>query len=246
SDQLREWSGLLVRTLEPLVDPALITAIGEAGEAMRAFTADVIAWKRSQPGDDLLSALIGAEEAGDVLSDQELLQQVMLLYIAGHETTVNLIGNGMLALLRHPDQLDRLRADPSLDPNAVEELLRYDSPVQMSRRITLGPVEVAGQVIEPGAFVALVLASANRDTAHWGETAVDLDVGRDGAHQHLSFGGGAHYCLGAALARLEGQVAIGRLARRFPRLELADGVEWNGRLNLRGLTRLPVEVRARA
>ena len=242
SAQLREWSGTLVRSLEPLVDPDLIRAIAEAGEKMRDFTAEAITWKRGHPGDDLLSALIAAEEGGDVLSDDELVDQVMLLYIAGHETTVNLIGNGTLALLRRRTELDRLRADPSLDANAVEELLRYDPPVQMTRRITLEDVEVGGQVIEGGTFVVCVIASANRDRAKWGDDAEALDITREDAHNHLAFGGGSHYCLGAALARLEGQVAIGTLVRRFPRLELAGDPEWNGRINLRGVERLPLRV----
>jgi cytochrome P450 len=242
-DQLREWSGTLVKSLEPMFDIEQLQAIVQAGDAMREYTADVISWKRHNPADDLLSALVAAEEQGDALSDDELLEQVMLLYIAGHETTVNLIGNGTLALLTHPDELERLRADPSRDANAIEELLRYDSPVQMSRRITLVEVEVDGKVIEPGSFVALGLASANRDAAHWGPSADELDTAREGAGQHVSFGGGPHYCLGAALARLEGQLAVGGLIRRFAGLELAGEPEWNGRLNLRGLARLPVAAR---
>ena len=240
--QLRAWSGTLVRSLEPLFDVDMLKAIVEASDAMRQHLLDVIAWKRRRPADDLLSALIAAEEQGDVLSDEELLEQVMLLYIAGHETTVNLIGNGILALLDNPVQLDRLRKDPSLDANAVEELLRYDSPVQMSRRITLGDVDVDGKTIAGGTFVLLALASANRDPGHWGETADRLDLDREGAAQHVSFGGGPHYCLGAALARLEGRLAIGRFVRRFDTIELAGPPEWNGRLNLRGLSRLPVAV----
>jgi cytochrome P450 len=240
TDQLREWSGLLVRSLEPLVDPELVLAIADAGDAMRGFIADVVEWKRKEPADDLLSALITAEEHGDVLSDEELIQQVMLLYIAGHETTVNLIGNGTLALLHDRHQLERLRDDPSLDANAVEELLRFDSPVQMTRRITLEDVEVGGRTIEAGTFVVTVLASANRDPAHWGEDSEAVDIAREGAHGHLAFGGGAHYCLGAALARLEGQASIGALVRRFPDLDLAGDPVWNGRINLRGLDRLPL------
>lgn len=242
SAQLREWSGTLVRSLEPLVDPDLIRAIADAGEQMHGFTSEAIAWKRRHPGDDLLSALIEAEEGGDVLSDEELVDQVMLLYIAGHETTVNLIGNGTLALLRQRTQLERLQADASLDANAVEELLRYDPPVQMTRRITLHDVEVGGQTIEQGTFVICVIASANRDRAKWGDDAEDLDITREDAHNHLAFGGGSHYCLGAALARLEGQVAIGTLARRFPRLELAGDPTMNGRINLRGVERMPLKV----
>jgi len=242
SAQLREWSGTLVRSLEPLVDPDLIRAIAEAGEQMHGFTSEAITWKRRHPGDDLLTALIDAEEGGDVLSDEELVDQVMLLYIAGHETTVNLIGNGTLALLRERSQLERLQADASLDANAIEELLRYDPPVQMTRRITLHDVEVRGQTIEQGTFVVCVIASANRDRAKWGDDAEDLDITRDDAHNHLAFGGGSHYCLGAALARLEGQVAIGTLARRFPRLEPAADPTMNGRINLRGIERMPLTI----
>jgi cytochrome P450 len=242
TDALREWSGLLVRNLEPVLDPDMLRAMAAAAENMHGLVSDVIAWKRAHPADDLLSAMIAAEEHGDVLTDEELVAQTMLLYIAGHETTVNLIGNGVLALLRHPDQLAALRADPSLDVNAVEELLRYDSPVQMSRRITLADVEVGGKTVEAGTFVVLSLASANRDAEFWGERADTVDLRRADAPQHVSFGGGHHFCLGAALARLEAQVAIGRLVRRFPALTPAAEPAWNGRLNLRGLERLPLRV----
>lgn len=245
SDEIRELSGQLVRGLEPVVDADLLRAMARAGERMRDLIGEAIEAKRSEPGDDLLSALITAEEDGDVLSIEELSDQVTLLYVAGHETTVNLIGNGVRALLAHPDELARLRADPEgLGPNAVDELLRYDSPVQMSRRITVGEVEVRGRTIEPGAFVVLVLASANRDPAQFGPTATTLDLGRGDASSQLSFGGGHHYCLGASLARLEAQVAVTSLVTRFASIEpLADPV-WNGRINLRGLDRLPLRMRA--
>jgi cytochrome P450 len=239
-DRLRQWSGLLVRTLEPVVDPDIIRGIAEAGDAMAELVSGIIAAKREEPADDLLSALIAAEDQGDALSDGELLDQVILLYIAGHETTVNLIGNGALALLRHRSQFERLHRAPGLAKNAVDELLRFDSPVQMSRRITTADVEVGGRSIEAGTFVALVLASANRDAARWGPGADQLDLGRVDAHDHLSFGGGSHHCLGAALARLEAEIAIGELVRRFPRLDLAGDPQWNGRINLRGMDHLPV------
>jgi len=242
TDQLREWSGTLVRTLEPIVDPSLLHQIADASENMRQLVTDAITWKRANPTDDMLSALVQAEDNGDVLSDDELLEQVMLLYIAGHETTVNLIGNGMLALLRNRDQLAKLRADRSLDANAVEELLRYDAPVQMTRRVTLTDVEVGGKSIPKGMFVVCGLASSNRDQAHWGPTADQVDITRPNAKEHLSFGGGAHYCLGAALARLEAQVAIGSLVRRFATIEPMADPEWNGRINLRGLENLPLRV----
>ena len=240
--QLREWSGTLVRQLEPVVDPNLMKAIADAGRNMEALTRDAIEWKRANPADDMLSALIAAEEEGDKLTDDELVAQVVLLYIAGHETTVNLIGNGTLALLRNRSQLERLRDDPDLDANAVEELLRYDPPVQMTRRITLDDVEVGGRTIEQGTFVLCVLASANRDEAHFGPDAGTVDIGRDNAHDHVAFGGGIHYCLGAALARLEGQAAIGGLVRRFPNVEQAGDEVWNGRINLRGLDRLALSL----
>lgn len=242
TDQLREWSGTLVRSLEPVVDPEVLKAIAAASDNMRALIGDAIAWKRKEPADDLLSALIAAEEQGDVLSDEELVEQVILLYVAGHETTVNLIGNGTLALLRHPDQLARLAAAPTLTANAVEELLRFDPPVQLTRRITLTDVEVGGKTIPKGAFVGLVIASANRDRERWGETADTVDITRDGAGHHLAFGGGIHHCLGAALARMEAQAAIGSLVQRFPSMVLAGDPEWNGRINLRGMDRLPVRL----
>jgi cytochrome P450 len=241
TENLREWSGLLVRTLEPVLDADTLRAIAVAGRSMTDLIKEAIAWKRRNLSDDLLSGLIAAEENGDVLSEDELADQVMLLYIAGHETTVNLIGNGTLALLRDRAQLGMLQEDPDLTVNTVEELLRFDSPVQMSRRITLREVEVGGKTIESGAFVVLVLASANRDPRHWGENADSVDVTRADAKGHLSFGGGHHLCLGAALARLEAQLAIGELVRRFPRIELAGEPRWNGRINLRGLSDLTVQ-----
>src|SRR3954468_15496163 len=153
TDKLRDWSGTLVRTLEPVADPALMLAIRDAAENMRELITDVVKWKRDNLSDDMLSGLLAAEENGDVLSDEELLEQVLLLFIAGHETTVNLIGNGTLALLRNRDQLAKLRSDPALESTTVEELLRYDSPVQMTRRITLKDVEVGGKTIPEGVFV---------------------------------------------------------------------------------------------
>ena len=239
-DRLRELASTLVRSLEPVNDPELLTAIAAAGREVSARIAQVIADKRRAPGDDLLTALIQAEDNGDVLTDDELTSQVVLLYVAGHETTVNLIANGAIALLRNPDQFARLVADPTLDANAVEELLRYDSPVQQSRRITLAPYEVGGRVIPAGQFVIAGLASANRDEEFWGTDADQLRLDRPNARAQVSFGGGPHHCLGAALARLEGRVALGRLVRRFPDLALAGEITWNGRINLRGPLTVPV------
>lgn len=238
--QLREWSGTLVRALEPIADPEVLKAVASASDSMRALIRDVIEWKRKEPATDLLTALIQAEENGDVLDDDELVEQVILIYVAGHETTVNLIGNGTLALLRHPDQLQRLVADPSLITSAVEEMLRFDPPVQMTRRITLADVEVGGRTVPEGSFVGLIIAAANRDPRHFGDAADSFDVGRTDANQHLAFGGGIHHCLGAALARIEGQCAIGSLVARFPHMQAAGEPVWNGRINLRGMDQLPV------
>jgi cytochrome P450 len=175
-----------------------------------------------------------------VLDDDELVAQTLLLYIAGHETTVNLIAGGTLALLNHPGQLALLRDDPALVPGAVEELLRYDSPVQASRRITLAPVTLGGTTIPPGAFVMASLGSANRDERFWGPDAAELNLRRENARQHVSFGAGPHHCLGASLARLEASIAFERLTARFPGLALDGDVVWNGRINLRGPAHLPV------
>lgn len=239
-DQIRDWSHTLTRTLDPIIDEDEIRAAVRASLAMNEYLADVIEWKREHPGDDVLTTLLEAEADGDRLSPEELRAQLVLLFIAGHETTVNLIGNGTLALLRNRDQFERWRDDPSLDANAVDELLRYDSPVQMSRRITLRDIEIGGRAIEAGSFVMTSLASANRDPAHWGPDVDELDLGREGAGQHVGFGSGAHYCLGASLARLEAQVAVGTMVRRFPRLELAGDPVQNGRITLRGLDSLPL------
>jgi cytochrome P450 len=240
--ELRSWSGAMVKTLDPILTPQEIDAAIDASEHMEAYVSEVIADKRRNPAGDMLSGLIGAEEEGDVLTTEELITQVILLYVAGHETTVNLIGNGTLALLRHRAQLERLRDDPSLDANAVEELLRFDSPVQFSRRVMLTDIELDGAKLQKGDVAMVGLGAANRDPAHFGEDADDLDVTRGNANAHTSFGGGVHYCLGAALARLEGQIAIGTLVRRFPGVELSSDPVWNGRINLRGLDTLPVSI----
>jgi cytochrome P450 len=242
-DEMRDLAHTLTLGLEPVLAFQHMDEILAASDAMNDHVLDAIAWKRAHPADDLLTGLIAAEQDGDALSPEELLDQVTLLYIAGHETTVNLIGNGTLALLRNRAQFERWAADPSLTTNAVEELLRYDPPVQFSRRVTTSPVELCGHAIDEGMFVLTGIAAANRDPAKWGDDAADLDLGRVGAAQHLSFGAGVHHCLGAALARLEGRIALGTLVARFPRMTLAtDEPAWNGRMVLRGLDALPVDL----
>lgn len=240
--RLRELSGTLVRSLEVNTDPEVLRAISAADVELTGMMRDIIAWKRDNPADDLLTALIAAEHDGDQLTDDELVAQVLLLYVAGHETTVNLIGNGAIALLRNPDQLALLRERPDLAANAVEEFLRYDSPVQQSRRITTAPHTIRDREIPAGTFVIAALASANRDAAYWGPDADQLRIDREDARTQVSFGAGPHHCLGAALARLEGRLAISRLVTRFPNLKLNGDIVWNGRLNLRGAAKLPVTV----
>ncbi len=243
SAQLREWSHALVKILDFTIGPDELVAAVTSGEHLRQHIAEVIEWKRSNLGDDLLSALILAEDNGDVLSDTELLDQVNVLFIAGHETTVNLIGNGTWALLQNRDQFELLRDDPSVEATAIDELLRYDSPVQISRRITLEPIELAGHQIPAGVFVLTSLGSANHDPATFGPSADQLDLRRADAARHLAFGSGTHHCLGASLARLEGTIAITRLIRRVPELQAVGTPIWNGRLVLRGMDSLQLSLR---
>jgi cytochrome P450 len=243
-DLIAGWSAALVKTLDPILDEAAVKEAAEADRNMSRHLAGVIEWKRQNPADDILAKMIEAEEDGDRLSTRELQDQVSLLFVAGHETTVNLIGTGIYELMRHREQWELLRNDLDLDANAVEELLRFVAPVQFSRRITVGePVEYGGRMIPAGVGVSAGLASSNRDPEKWGPTADQLDITREGANQHLSFGSGIHLCLGMSLAKLEAQEAIGRFVRRFPDAHVDGDVEWNGRINLRGLEHLPVRVR---
>ncbi len=201
--------------------------------------------RRVVPQDDLISALVQAEEAGEQLNQDELLAMVFLLLIAGHETTVNLIGNGTLALLEHPEQQARLRNDPGLIKTAVEELVRYHSPVEMAtERYAREDLSLHGVTIPRGELVFAVLASANRDAAHFADPD-QLDLTRT-PNKHLGFGQGIHYCVGAPLARLEGQIAITTLLERVPDLQLPAGtLRWRRGLNVRGLEALPLTVAQR-
>jgi cytochrome P450 len=231
-DRVRELTGTLALGLEPLAQPAVQEAVRAANEELTEIVRALTGWKRAHPGDDLISALIAAADEGAITED-ELIAQVMFLYIAGHETTANLIAGGIVALLRHRDQYRLLQRDPGLAVNAVEELLRYDTPVHLMRRVTTEPLSVGDQEIPAGSWVVAALAAANRDPSFWGETAGELRLDRPNAHLNVSFGAGAHHCLGAGLARLEAQAAITGFARRFPAAELRD-VRWNGRINVRG------------
>jgi cytochrome P450 len=249
SDHLRikQWSSDVARALDMIGAPGDpdVLARGQAGHhALAEYFMALLPERRAHPRDDLLSLLIAAEEQGDKLTEGELLVTCLLLFIAGHETTVNLIGNGLLALLRNPDQLQRLRMNPALLPTAVEELLRYDSPVQRTARIPNTDVEVGGRSIPRGTLVVAAIGAANRDPAHFPDPD-RLDIGR-ADNRHIAFGFGIHYCLGAPLARLEGQIALGTLLRRFPSLALASQVaDWRESSTLRGLRTLPVHFTTR-
>jgi cytochrome P450 len=210
-----------------------------ARQALGEYFRGLIAQRRAAPRNDLLSGLIAAEEAGDKLNEIELLATCILLLIAGHETTVNLIGNGTLALLRHRDQLERLRREPGLIATAVEELLRFDGPVQRTARIPSEDVTFGGRTIAKGEMVMPFIGAADRDPAQF-PSPDRLDIGRTD-NRHIAFGWGIHFCLGAPLARIEGQIAINTLVRRLPKLELATGQpEYRQSLTLRGLKALPV------
>jgi cytochrome P450 PksS len=210
--------------------------------AFLRYIRKLISLRRNHPQNDLTSALAQAEEARDKLNGDELLSMIFLLLIAGHETTVNLIANSALALLRHPDQMEKLRCDPSLIEPAVEELLRFEGPVETAtERYALEDVLISGSTIPRGALVYVVLASANRDERQF-ENPDRLDITRQN-NRHLAFGQGIHYCLGAPLARLETQIAINALLRRSPHLQLevpVTEVRWKKGLVLRGLESLPV------
>lgn len=240
-DTFKGWSRLLSRAMdpEPLLPPEAIEGRRQAGNAFMQYFDDLIERRRQQPRDDLISALIAAEEAGDKLSHEELLATCILLLAAGHETTVSLIGNGTLALLRHPDQLGRLCDDPSLARSAVEEFLRYDAPVQFAFRAAKAELDVGGRSIPEGGQLILLLASANRDPQQF-PGPDRLDIGRQENH-HLAFGFGVHFCLGAPLARLEGEVCFSTLVQRFRRLQLlTEALEYKENIVNRGLRTLPV------
>lgn len=237
--QARLWAEAIAQALDPIVSEEQARRSDDAVEQLTAYIASVVEERRRHPGPDLLTKLIEAEDSGGHLSSQELISTVTLLFGAGHETTRNLIGNGMLALIKNPEVLARLRADPSLIRNAVEELLRYDSPVQLVGRVAKTDMEVAGEEVPAGMAVACIVGSGNRDPAQFPDPD-RLDITRPDLRM-LSFGGGIHFCLGAMLARMEGALAIGTLLARAPELALVDREpQWRPHITLRGLSRLPV------
>ena len=237
--RFKHWSDEMVRGMGiSTIDDQRASRRG--ARELRAYLEGVASIRRREPREDLLSALLTAEDEGGRLSDDELYETCSLLLIAGHETTTNLIGNGMLALLQHPEQLDVLRREPERIEHAVEELLRYDSPVQATTRIVPEDIEFGDVTFKKGQQVALLLGAANRDPAQFPDPE-RLDVTRDDV-KHVAFGHGIHFCLGAPLARLEAPVAFHAMIERFPQLRLADGAtpQWKENLILRGLQQLPV------
>jgi hypothetical protein len=236
----KRWSdgvarGLNANTMEQ------VRVAGVASKELEEYLRPIAEERRANPREDLLSSLLAAEESGDKLSMDEVFSTVILLLVAGNETTTNLIGNGMLALLEHPSELRRLADQPELIESAIEELLRWDSPVQATSRNAKEDMEFAGRKINKGAQLILHLGAANRDPAHFPDPN-RLDLGRQ-ENRHLSFSHGVHYCLGAPLARLESQVAIGQLAARFPSMRRKPvDLEWADNIILHGIKSLPVKL----
>jgi pimeloyl-[acyl-carrier protein] synthase len=240
-DKVRTWSAALVTAIDVRPNLDDLPAAVAAGMEMAGYLGDVVAARRAEPRDDLLSALVAAEEDGLQLTADEVIATAILLLIAGHETTVNLIANGMIALLRHPDQLETLRADRSLDAGAVEELLRYDSPVQLTGRFVAEDMTWGGRDLRRGENIVFLLGSGNRDPAATPDPD-RLDVTRD-PRPHLSFGGGIHFCVGAGLARAEARIALRTLIERFPTIELAtDEITWRDMIAIRGPDELSVHL----
>lgn len=238
--EFHHWSSTVINST--LESPAVLVA---ASNAMVAYLRELVQAKRSEPTDDLLSALVAARDGRDRLTEDELTSSVFLILVAGHETTVHLIGNGVHALLTHPEQLELLRAQPHRLGAAIEELLRFDGPLQVSTfRVTSVPVSIGAITIPAGEIVLIGVLAANRASACAAQPQV-LDIARTDT-PHLSFGRGLHHCLGAPLARLEGRIAVGTLLTRFPRLRLAVPAEhltWRPNVLINGLDTLPVILR---
>ncbi len=239
------WSREMARSLDPdfVLPPDVLERRQRASEEFAEYFRALIARRRGDLRDDLVSALIAVEDGGETLSEDELLSTCILLLIAGHETTVNLIGNGMLALLRHPEQMALLRDDPSLIKTAVEELLRFDPPVQLTGRTAKEDIPLSEGVLPAGQQAILLLGAANRDPRQFADPD-RLNIAR-AENRHLAFGMGIHFCLGAPLARIEGQIALGEMARRLGSPELVVAApEYKENVTLRGLASLPVRFKA--
>jgi pimeloyl-[acyl-carrier protein] synthase len=237
--KLHQWSNDLSRILDLLMSLEAYEHLNKVVMEFTEYFSGLIAEREKSPKEDLLSALIAAREQGDRLSKEELLATCMMLFATGEESTVNLIGNGMLALLRQPDQMELLKREPALIQSAVEELLRYDTPLQHTARMATEDVEIGGKIIRAGENVLVSLGAANRDPAEFPEPD-RLDLTRS-ENRHLAFADGIHYCLGASLARVEGQIAINTLVQQLPDLKIhSNKLEWLEKIALRGLKALSV------
>ena len=239
-DRFKHWSNDVSLTIEPSLRDDQIRRVEQATEALYDYFESIIEERRREPQDDMITALLNAEDEGDKLTHEELLGTLILLLVAGNETTRNLIGNGMRALLKNPDQLQRLRDNPDLLDSAIDELLRYDSPVQLDGRLVHNDVEVAGQRIRAGQRVLCAIGAANRDPAMFTEPD-KLDIGRD-EKSHIAFGRGIHHCLGAPLAMLEARAAFSALLDRFSVITLVSEPVYREQVVLRGVEELWVEV----
>jgi hypothetical protein len=239
--KFKKWSDEIVATLGgPFTPQSVLDQAAVSISELVQYLSEVIADRRKNPRDDLISGLVMAEDEGNVLTEEEIYSTTMLLLIAGNETTTHLIDNGMLALLKNPEQAELLRKDPGLIRPAVEELLRYIGPVQMTGRVIKEDMELGGQQVKAGQSAMAVLGAGNHDPAKWGEDAHLLDITRNPV-DHLAFGDGIHFCLGAPLARAEAQIAIATLLERFPKLKLAaEEPEWGGTFIIRGVKSLPL------
>jgi cytochrome P450 len=237
--QLKKWADIVGMGIDPVFGPDLLQRINTTVETVWDYFRPIIAERRKNPGDDLLSALIIAEDQGNMLTEQELLSMMILLLAAGTETTTNLTSSGLYLLLTHPDEMQRLRASPDLMETAIEEILRYETPVQLTGRIVTEDMELRGKRLRTGQPVGLLLGAANRDPDQFENPDV-FDITRN-PNRHAAFSYGPHFCVGAPLGRAEGQIAIGTVLRRFPNLKLAtDRPQWRVTLNNRGPKTLPV------
>lgn len=239
-DQFKQWSDDTIGAVGIVRrEPSLMEKARHSLAEFAAYIDKMYEQRRYQPKDDLLNALFNVEEEGNRLSREEVVANAILLLWTGHETTTNLIGNSLLALLHHPDQMQRLKNDPSLITNAIDEFLRYDNPVQIVWRVAAEDLELGGKQIKQGQVVNLILGAANRDPAQFSEPD-RLDLSRS-ENRHTGFGAGIHYCFGASLARIQGEIAINTLLRRMPALRLeTEMLEWQANPTFRGVKSLPV------
>lgn len=241
--RVRAWIQAVARMLDPVLDEDEYARCQALMDEMYEYLDGQVEAKRRAPAADVLTALVQAEEDGDRLTRNELVAQVVTLYVAGHEPTMSLIGNGLLALLRQPDQLATLRSRPELLPNAVNELLRYDGPNQFVRRIAMQPMTIGGREVSVGDVLYPCVGAANRDPERWDEPDL-VRVDRADAAHHVQFGSGVHHCLGSHLARLQAEVALGALVFRLDDVALAGEPVWSERMVIRGLQSLPITYRA--